>query len=323
MLGDITVGRRRIPAVMQVSKQAFTYVFDRRTGEPVWPIEERPVPKGSVPGEWYAPTQPFPTKPPPFDLQGATEENLIDFTPALKQRALAQLQDFVHGPLFTPPSEKGTLALPGIFGASTWGGAAFDPDTGVMYVPSRTIPTVLQLTPGDPKVTNLRYQFGGGRFNRPLFINGLPLFKPPYSRVTAIDMNRGEHVWVQPLGNGPRDHPLLKGLNLPPLGDLSEGQGVLVSKELLFVTVWRRTLDGRGPVIPPWAPYGDPDTARKILYVFDKQTGNLLREIELDGYAAAGPMTYLYRGKQYLAMAVGGNEEAGMVALALPDARGR
>jgi quinoprotein glucose dehydrogenase len=324
VLGDITVNGRRIQAVMQVSKQAFTYVFDRKTGEPVWPIEERPAPKGDAPDEWYAPTQPFPTKPPAFDLQGTTEDNLIDFTPQLKNRARVELQKYVHGPLFTPPSEKGTLALPSVLGASGWGGASFDPETGVLYVPSRTTPSQMKLTPVDPKVSNARYLLGGGALYLPgFYFDGLPLFKPPYTRVTAIDMNRGEHMWVRPLGNGPRDHPLLKDLNLPALGDISEGQSALVTKTLLFVSVWRRQRDGRVPLVPPWSPYGDPDFAKKILYVFDKQSGDLLREIELPGQAAASPLTYLYRGKQYLAMAVGGNEDAAIVALALPDKPGR
>ena len=331
ILGDITVNGRRIQAVMQVSKQAFTYVFDRRTGEPVWPIEERPVPKGDVPGEWYAPTQPFPTKPPPFDLQGATEENLIDFTPELKNRAREQLQHYVHGPLYTPPSEKATVMLPGVLGGASWGSTAFDPETGVLYVPSRMTPSVVQLMPGDPEATNRRFTTGGmtnmmsgwsqWQNSQDLFIDGLPLFKPPYSRVTAFDMNRGEQLWVQPLGNGPRNHPLLKDLNLPPLGEISEGQSTLVTKTLLFTTVWRRVrINSTAPLVPPWAPYGDPDAWRKILYVFDKQSGKLLREIEVPGHAAASPITYLHHGKQYLAMAVGGNEDAAVVALALPDA---
>ena len=161
ILGDITVDGRRIKAVIQVSKQAFTYVFDRKTGEPVWPIEERPVPASTVPGERTSPTQPFPTKPPPFDLQGATEENLIDFTPELRRRALEQLKTFEHGPLFTPPSlAKSTVLVPGIAGGANWGGAAFDPETGMLYVPSRMAPTVVTLTPVDPKQGNMRYVSG-------------------------------------------------------------------------------------------------------------------------------------------------------------------
>ena len=135
VLGDITVDGRTIKAIMQVSKQAFTYVFDRATGEPVWPIEERPVPPSTVPGEVAAPTQPFPTRPPAFDLQGTGEDNLIDLTPELRRRALEKLRQFDYGPLYTPPTERGTLMLPGLIGAASWGGAGFDHETGILYVP--------------------------------------------------------------------------------------------------------------------------------------------------------------------------------------------
>ena len=313
VLGDITVDGRRIKAVMQVSKQAFTYVFDRATGEPVWPIEERPVPASTVTGELVSPTQPFPTKPPPFDLQGTTEENLLDFTSELRQRAHKQLQRFVHGPLFTPPSTEGTLFLPGDLGGANWGGAGFDPETGVLYVGSRTNPGIAIVS-----------MPGASRPDRELFgamnMDGLPLFKPPYTRVTAIDMNRGEHVWMQPLGNGPQNHPLLRDLDLPPLGDHIDGDSVLVTKTLLFVTTYRRDRrTGNEPIVPIWDPWGDPDAQGKLVYVFDKQTGNLLRAIELDGSSVAAPMTYLHEGKQYVVMAAGGNDELELVALALPD----
>ncbi|PYR31213.1 MAG: hypothetical protein DMF90_26045 [Acidobacteria bacterium] len=140
VLGDISVNGRRIKAVIQLTKQGFTFAFDRRTGAPVWPIEERPVPQSTVPGERTSPTQPFPTKPPLFTLQRSTEENLLDFSPALRKQALENLQQFVHGPIYTPPSEQGTLFLPGVFGGANWGGGAFDPETGMLYVPSRMTP---------------------------------------------------------------------------------------------------------------------------------------------------------------------------------------
>ena len=313
VLGDITVDGRRIKAVMQVSKQAFTYVFDRATGEPVWPIEERPVPASTVPGELVSPTQPFPTKPPAFDLQGTTEDNLLDFTPELRQRASEQLQRFVHGPLFTPPSTEGTLFLPGDLGGANWGGAGFDPETGVLYVGSRTNPGIAIVSmPGASRPS--RELFGA------MTMDGLPLFKPPYTRVTAMDMNRGEHLWVRPLGNGPRNHPLLRDLDLPPLGDHIDGNSVLVTKTLLFVTTYRRDRrTGNEPMVPPWDPWGDPDAQRKLVYVFDKQTGDLLREIELDSASVAAPMTYLHNGKQYVVMAAGGNDAVELVALALPN----
>ncbi len=268
-----------------------------------------------VPGEQSSPTQPFPTKPPPFDLQGTTEENLIDFTPELKQRASEQLKTFDHGPLFTPPVlGRSYVQMPGISGGANWGGAGFDPDTGMLYVPSRMSPTVLTLMAVDPKQGNMRYvraDLGTGAGLD--LIDGIPIFKPPYSRVTAIDMNQGTERWRAPLGNGPRNHPLLKDLNLPPLGDRMQGVGVLVTKTLLFVSV-----------IPQGAmPGSDPDVARKLIYVFDKETGRLLRAIDMDGFSAASPMTYSYRGRQYVAVATGSGPNSEIVAFSLPAGLGR
>ena len=315
VLGEITVDGRRIKAIMQVSKQAFTYVFDRETGEPVWPIEERPVPPSTVPGEQASPTQPFPTKPPPFDLQGTPVDNLMDFTPELRQRALERLEQFDYGPLFTPPSERGVLTLPGGVGAVNWGGAGFDPETGVLYVPSTTVPSLVRPTPFDDGRRRQRSAVTRAETT----IDGLPLFKPPWARLTAVDMNRGEILWVSALGNGPRNHPLLRDLDLPPLGDHVDFQTVLVTKTVVFAAVWRRDrLSGR-PLIPRWDPWGEPDAARKLVYAFDKQTGEFLHVIEMDGFAASAPMSYLHNGKQYITMAVGGNEDNGLVALTLPD----
>ncbi len=332
ILGDITVNGRRIKAVIQVSKQAFTYVFDRKTGQPVWPIEERPVPQTTVAGERTSPTQPFPTKPPPFDVQGTVEENLIDFTPELKKRAVEQLKTFVTGPLFTPPSEQGTLQLPGTLGGANWGGAAFDPDTGILYVPSRTTPSLNRVTPRVPGGGrgDAAGQVGaaggpvaaGGAASR-MMIDGLPLFKPPYARLTAIDLNKGEHLWTTAVGEGPRNHPLLKDLKLSPLGDAMDGIGVLLTKNVVFVTTWRRQRGTGAALVPSWEPYGDPNALRKVLYAFDKRTGALLREFDMDGYSAAPPMSYMHGGKQYLVMAVGANEESAMVAFGLPGTRRR
>jgi quinoprotein glucose dehydrogenase len=308
ILGEITVGGRRIKAVIQVSKQAFTYAFDRKTGEPVWPIEERPVAKGSVPGEWYAPTQPFPTKPPAFDLQGAVEENLIDLTPELRKRALEQLKTFEHGPLFTPPvAGKGTLLVPGILGGANWGGAAFDPETGYLYVPSRMEPSAVTL--GPPPKGNMRYMRTSELTAKLLSMDGLPIFKPPYSRVTAIDMNSGEHRWMAAIGNGPRNHPLLKGMAaVPPLGEpFQAGVSALVTKTLLVVSGAPRPTE-----------WSDPDAARKLIFVFDKETGALLRGIELDAIAAAAPMTYSHGGKQYIVVATGSGPASELMALSLP-----
>lgn len=323
ILGDITVGGRRIKAVMQVSKQGFTYVLDRQTGAPVWPIDERAVPLSTVPKERSAPTQPFPTKPPPFELQGTTDASVIDFTPELKRRALDVLRPFERGPLFAPPSLTGTAILPGIFGGANWGGAAFDPETGILYVPSRTAASVIRLVPGDPKRTNHLYVSGGtGARIEDATIDGLPPFKPPYARVTAIDINRGEHLWMAPLGNGPRNHPLLRDLGLPALGDGVYGASVLVTKTLLFVTVTHLQWNG-APGPPPWAKWGDPDAEKKLMYVFDKQSGTLLRAIELDGASAAAPMTYLHHGRQFIVVATGGGQTSELVALSLSNAPGQ
>ena len=324
VLGDITVNGRRIKAVVQVSKQGFAYVFDRKTGQPVWPIEERPVPQSNVPGEWTSPTQPFPTKPPPFDLQGSVEENVLDFTPELRQRALAVLRNFDTGPLYTPPSTKGTLALPGTLGGANWGGAAFDPDTGIMYVPSRTTAQVLRGVPRNPDGSTPQGVTPSAPVqNAPnsATLDGLPLFKPPYARVTAIDLNKGDRLWTAAVGNGPRDHPLLKGLNLPPLGDAVDGIGILATKHVLFVTTWKRQRQDGRPLVPSWAPYGDADAGRKVVFAFDKRTGALLRAFDMDGFSAAPPMSYMHNGRQFITMSVGGNEEAAIVAYALPSTR--
>jgi quinoprotein glucose dehydrogenase len=317
ILGEIVVNGRRIKAVMQVSKQAFTYVFDRRTGEPVWPIVERAVPQSTVPRERSAPTQPFPSKPAAFDLQGATEENLIDFTPELRQQALERLRKFDHGPLYTPPSLNGTLVLPGIFGGANWGGAGFDPETAMLYVPSRLTPSLMRLAPVDPsRGTSLYSQAGSD--SRETMIDGLPIFKPPYSRVSAFDMNRGERAWMAPIGDGPRNHPLVKDLRLPALGDAIQGGSVLITKSLLFVGVTRISLTGYSAP-QPWAKWADPGTDRKLIYVYGKRDGALHRIVELDGASVAAPMTYMHAGKQFIVVAAGGGAQSELLALSLPD----
>ena len=202
ILMDITVDGRPIKAVAQLTKQAFVFVFDRATGEPVWPIEERPVPQSGSPGERTSRTQPFPTRPPAFDRQGATEDNLIEFTPELRAEAIAITNRYVTGPMFTPPSirgdgpndTRGTIQLLGSQGGADVQGGAFDPETGILYIPSITAPFVADIVEGNPDRTNLRYVKGSRQWiGGP---RGLPLFKPPYGRVTAIDMNRGEIVWM-------------------------------------------------------------------------------------------------------------------------------
>ena len=205
---DITVDGREIKAVAIVSKQAFTYVFDRVTGEPVWPIEERPVSAGNVQGEWYAPTQPFPTKPPPFDQQGVTPDDVIDFTPELRREALDILSEYVHGPLFTPPSiveeapgrTKGTVQVPGLVGGADWSGAGVDPETGMLYVASIQGPALVGLVRSTNPRSDVDWVMRA--IEPPPGPQGLPLFKPPYGQLVAIDMNEGEIEWSTPMGMG-------------------------------------------------------------------------------------------------------------------------
>ena len=325
ILVDIVVDGRPIEAVVLLTKQAYAYVLDRATGEPVWPIIEMPVPQSTVPGERTAPTQPVPSKPPPFDLQGATEENLIDFTPELRAEALEILRRYTHGPLFTPPSIRddrpggnpGTIQLPGSAGSASWTGAAFDPETNILYVPSANAPFVADVQPGDPAVTNLRY-VKGKRMWGPAGPRGLPLFKPPYGRISAIDMNAGEILWQVANGDGPRDHPAIAHLSLGPLGNTGHS-GPLVTKTLLFVGEGSDAMVVAGR-IPPEMPF---DTASNYgepwFRAYHKQTGEMLWEFELPAGTTGAPMTYMHRGKQYIVMAVGGRERTPeLVALSLP-----
>jgi quinoprotein glucose dehydrogenase len=301
-LVDITVDGRRIQAVAQVSKQGFLYVFDRRTGTPVWPIEERPVAASTVPGEKASPTQPFPTRPPAFDRQGFTDADVVDFTPEIKAKAMAIVDQYDRGPLFTPPSEKGTIQLPGNGGGANWSGAAFDPETGMLYVPSVTNPLLVQIVKPDPARSNLRYRRGGQ--TQLATVDGLPLVKPPYSRLTAYDLARGTIAWQLPLGEGPRQHPLLAHLNLGPLGG---GRGyVLATRSLLFVGHRGGRVGGQAvPVDPP------------SLLALDKATGTVIAKTPLP-LPPSSPMTYVHGGKQYIAMAVGGGPAAAIVAYSLP-----
>jgi len=314
ILADITVNGRRISAVAQVSKQGFLYVFDRKTGTPLWPIEERPVPQSSAPGERTSATQPFPTRPPAFERQGMTEDDVIDFTPELRAQALEILKKFDHGPLFTPPSERGTIQMPGNVGGADWGGAGFDPQTGMLYVPSVTSPIIDQLIKGDPARGNLQYRRGGTQGVPTL--DGLPIYKPPYSRVTAYDLSTGTIAWQVPLGDGPRDHPLLKDLKLGPLGD-GVRAAPLVTATLLFVSEYSGFTRGE-PMKVGGRDLSNYEPPPSKVRAFDKKTGQLLWEQSLPVTPAASPMTYSYGGTQYLVVAIGGGLQAELIAYALP-----
>ena len=307
---DIEVDGRPIKALAQVSKQGFTYVFDRATGEPVWPIEERAVETDSdLEGEVLSPTQPFPTKPPPFEYQGISIDDLVDFTPEIRALAVEAVRNFRLGPLFTPPmlsvdgGLQGTIQRPHIAGGATWGGAAADPETGLLYVPSRNSFSVIKYyTPDPDEGGNLRYtqaDFDSG--TQPTMPQGLPLLKPPYSRITAIDLNEGDHAWMQPNGDGDRfrNHPRLRDLDLPPLGGEGRG-GPVLTKTLLVSALSAGGSDG-GP----------------RLVARDKTTGAVVGSIDLPSGAIGTPMTYLYEGKQYIALTIGGDVPE-LIALALP-----
>ncbi|MDC0221543.1 pyrroloquinoline quinone-dependent dehydrogenase [Gammaproteobacteria bacterium] len=313
-LVDIEVDGKAIKAIAQVSKTAFTYVFDRITGEPVWPIEERPVAQSDIPGERLHPTQPFPTKPAPFDRQGISEDDLIDFTPEIAEAAREMAQEYVLGPIFTPPIVRGsngkrsTFVVPGAGGGANFPGATVDPETGIIYIPSATLPHGMGLvappegTSDWPYIIQMDTQIG------PF---GLPLLKPPYRRITAIDLNTGEHVWQIPFGKGPADHPMLEHLDLPALGSVfsdvvAEG-GVLITKTLLISYLAQKDEI-------------DPEAHGSILVAHDKMTGDLLGEVMVDQRLHGPPMSYQVDGKQYIAVAGGGRDNDNeLLVFALPN----
>lgn len=326
VLMDVTVDGKRIKALAQLSKQAYVYVLDRVTGEPVWPIEERPVPRGNVPGEYYSPTQPIPTKPAPIELQQLTENDLIDFTPELRAQALEIFRKYESVPLYTPARVgREMIMLPGTTGAANWNGAGFDPETGMLYVPVIRNPVRTMLEekkrgpyPYDRKAepllaTNLELPYADVNPNRPLadgVTSRLPITKPPYGSIVAIDMNKGEILWRIANGDGPRNHPALKHLNLPPLGTQNRASP-LVTKSLLFIGEGKNGPNGPSR-IPAWG-------GGKMFRALDKATGKTLWEMQLPGGTSGAPMTYMAGGKQYIVVAVGWTDmPAEYVALALP-----
>ena len=311
-LVDIVVDGRPIKAVAQVSKTAFTFVFDRITGEPVWPIEERPVAASTVPGERAYPTQPFPTKPAPFDRQGVSKEDLIDFTPEIAAAALEIADNFLLGPLFTPPIVRGTddklatYVVPGAGGGANFPGASIDPEHGILYVPSATRPSGMALIEPPQGSSDWPFIIQMERQQGPF---GLPLLKPPYRRITAIDLNTGDHLWQVPFGRGPVDHPLLEPLELPPMGSVfndvvAEG-GLLVTKTLLISFLAQKDEIG-------------PEARGSILIAIDKRTGETVGEVMVDQRLHGPPMTYSLNGKQYIAIAGGGrNNDDELLVFAL------
>jgi quinoprotein glucose dehydrogenase len=324
ILADIVVGGKPVKALAQPGKQAFLYVFDRASGEPVWPIEERPVPKGDVPGEWYAPTQPFPTRPPAYDRQGYSDDYLIDYTPELRDAALKVASRYARGPIFTPPSvavrggTQGTLSLGAGSGGTNWPGGAYDPETHILYVPSQSASFYLwDLIPNpDPGKSDMRYlkgnpqsglgQGGLGGLN----VEGLPLTKPPYGRISAIDMDRGDILWQIPHGETPdsvRNHAKLKGLTLPRTGQPCAGlAGLVVTKTLLIGGECSVTMTAAG-------------ARGAMLRAYDKASGKEAGAVYMPAQQSGSPMTYMLNGRQYIVLAVGGGNYVGeYIAYRLP-----
>jgi quinoprotein glucose dehydrogenase len=313
---DITVDGREIKALAQVSKQGFVYVLDRETGAPVWPIEERAVAQEpTLPGEQLSPTQPFPTLPAAFDRQGIGSEDIIDFTPELRAEAEVILADYDFGPIFTPLSERRTILMPGIIGGASWAGAATDPTHGILYVPSCALPWLLSVeAPEDPESP---WAYVGTFEVGPAGPQGLPIVKPPYGRITAIDLNTGEHLWVTPMGEGPREHPALAGLDLPELGWPYRTFVVRTPTLLLAAQEGPWSIRGRSPRGNAlWLNTEDADPSLRAL---DAETGEVIAEIPLPGNASGNFMTYEAGGAQYVVIPVGGaSQRARLVALRLP-----
>ena len=350
LLADITVNGKTIKAVAQPTKQGILYVFDRVTGEPVWPINEVAVEKGNVPGEWYAPTQPVPSKPPAYSRNGVTPDVLIDFTPAMRDQALTIVSKYKLGPVFTPPAEStvggplATLTLGTAAGGTNWPGASYDPDTHNVYafacnsclVPIGVVPAPKEISdmkyimgtagrpveiargPGEnagadapmPSKTPPPPATGGGGGYQPLSVQGLPLIKPPYGTISAINLDKGEIVWQVAHGDTPdaiRNHPALKGMNLPRLGQPGYNVGTLITKTLVVAGDGMVTTTSEHP-------------RGAMLRAYDKLTGQEAGAVWMPAPQTGSPMTYMWNGKQYIIVAVSGGVYSGeYIAYTLPE----
>ena len=315
VLGTVRVHGERRDIVAVPTKTGFLFVFDRLTGKPIWPIVERRVPVSDVPGERASRTQPFPTRPAPFAKQGFTVADVIDFTPELRKRALAAIAKYRTGPLFTPPSTQGTIVMPGAIGGSGWGGGAFDPETGIIYIKATNSPALYKIIKGgEPSDTvdaeymvdlphsTLTVTLGAPRdtvAEHQAPVLELPINKPPYGTLTAIDLNSGDRVWQIPLGDSPqiRRNPLLQRVQLPPMLGVAGAPGAIVTKGgLVFVS-------GGG----------------STLYAIDKTSGAIRWAFDLGKRAYSVPMTYRTRaGRQYIVIAAGAGADAELIAFALP-----
>ncbi len=315
ILHDLKKDGKTIKVATLLTKQGLTFVFDRATGKPVWPIEERKVPGSDIPGEQPSKTQPFPTKPAPMLRPGYDESDLIDFTPELREEAKKIADQYTKGPLYTAPTlvtptNKGTWLYPGTGGGPNWNGAAFDPDTHMLYTPVRLKVQSAGLNKGDPKTTDMHYYGGGGGapVNGP---RGLPILKPPYSEVIATDMDKGEHMWRIPIGDADdfvKNNPALKGLNLDfsKMGKFDVRPSPLLTKELLFLGESGNLGGGSGG---------------PMFRAYDKRNGKVIAEVKLPNLVTGAPITYELNGRQYIVVAVSKRgEPAEMVALTLDGA---
>jgi len=313
VLLDVEMDGETVPIVVQVTKQSFAYTFNRVTGEPIWPIEERPVPASTIPGEKLSETQPFPTKPAPYDNQGLTHDDLIDFTPELRARMIEILEDYKIGPLFNPPLHRdndegyeAALWCPGdIGGVNIDGPAAADPHSGILYVTSRKHCSTRIIAPGEERDALIDEPTGSTIADYAVLSgfgvrgpDGLNMFKPPYSRITAIDMNTGEHLWWIPVGETPEDvvnHPDLEDMEIPNTGTGRAAPMVVTETLLMYAG---ETTDG--------TPH---------LFAVDKRTGNELGRVEVPERSSYGMMTYLHDGRQYVILQTGPR----LTAMALAD----
>jgi quinoprotein glucose dehydrogenase len=318
VLADVTIDGVETPVIAQVTKQAFLYVLNRETGEPIWPIEERPVPESHIPGEHLSPTQPFPTRPAAYDMQGLSEDDLIDFTPELRQMAIEALEPFDIGPLFQPPlhrdndlGKRAALWCPGDVGGTNIDGVpAYDPETGIIYVTSQKGCSSRVMIPGSERDPGGKYEnpteqptgtsitdYVVGPAASPGRIEGLPYWKAPYSKITAIDLNTGEHLWWIPVGDTPRnvlDHPALQGRDDPRTGTGRQASQFVTPDMLVYA--------------------GDDSDGRAHVFAVDKRTGEEIARVPAPRNIRYGMMTYMHEGKQYIVVQMNG----GNAAFALP-----
>ncbi|MBU3077554.1 PQQ-binding-like beta-propeller repeat protein [Sphingomonas quercus] len=347
ILCDIPVNGKIVKALAQPTKYNFLFVLDRTNGKPIWPIVERKVEKGDVPGEWYSPTQPFPTKPPAYGAQGVSIDDLIDFTPELRAQAVEMVKRYKIGPLFTPPTVStperwGTISVPGVQGGTNWPGGCYDPETHTVFVYSKTQPSLMGIVPNtNTKVSEFEQVHGvagaevrsqtlmgaappGGARPAPrpranaapaqspglLTVQGLPLIKPPYGRIAAIDLTKGDLKWTIAHGETPddvRNHPALKGLKIPRTGRAGN-VGPLATKTLVICG-------------EPGFYTNEYGVRGAMLRAYDKATGVEKGAVYMPAPQSGSPMTYMLKGRQYLVVAIGGgNYSAELLAFRLPGA---